>query len=515
MNEREQANLGRLLIYRALIAGLILIIAVYFYFQPIPALQRQVLLFVSASFIFFMLPEFWLSKTRLALPYKLAFQFFPDLLLVSGLVFATGGQASPFAFIYGLIVVVAGSLAHPLFVQVVGLTSCICYLAAVHLYSWRFGIFVTTDQTLHILLQTLALLLVTGVVAAMARRRQQLVSESSQVRRQHQNLQELLARVTESMQEGLLVLDEDMKVQDANEAAKKLLHFSGDIQGRKLDELIHLPAGLKDFVASASRDVYREEWNDKGHTWLITMNRLPEDHRGVPMWLMQIANISELRELQRRLAEKDKLATLGRMAAHLAHEIRNPLQTIGQAMELMPVGTTSQDREIREIVMSEIRRLNRLVSDMLDFSSPLQPQPSRVHLPAIIHSAIQQVDMKGRHHIRSTCELENVNIDIDHFRLVIDNLLSNAVHASPEPGSVRVGFRACGERRWLLEVEDQGRGIPREIRHRLFEPFVTGHQGGFGLGLATVQQVCKTNGWEITVQSLEHGTLFQVIGRQA
>lgn len=513
VNHREQTNLNKLLISRALIAGLLLVIAIYFYFQPIPVLQRQVLLLVAASFVVFIILEFWLLRTGIALPYKLGVQFFPDLLLVSGLVFATGGISSPFAFAYGLIVVVAGSMAHPLLVQAIGLISCICYLGTVHLYSWRFVIPVTSEQTLHIMLQTSVLLLVTGMVAAMARRRQQLVAERRVVRSQHRSLQELHARVTESMQEGLLVLDENLKVQDINAAAKSLLHLSGKILEQKLETLIALPAGLRDFVRSASKKTYREEWSDQGHTWLITMSRLPED--GEPIWLMQIANVSELRALQRRLTEQDKLATLGRMAAHLAHEVRNPLQTIGQAVELMPVGTTAQDHEVHGIITSEMKRLNRLVTEMLNFSSPFQPKPSRVCLPAIIRSSVQQVDISGVFRIAHTYELEYLEIDIDHFRLVLDNLLSNAVAASPEPGSVEIRLRSYSERSWALEVEDRGGGIPEDIRHNLFEPFVTGHPGGFGLGLATVQQVCKANGWEISVKSLKYGTCIRVTGRQA
>ncbi len=514
MNSREQTNLNKLLISRALIAGLLLIIAIYFYFQPIPVLQRQVLLLVAVAFVIFIILEFWLLRTGIGLPYKLGVQFFPDLLLVSGLVFATGGVSSPFAFAYGLVVVVAGSMAHPLLVQAIGLISCICYLGTAHLYSWRFAVPVTGEQTLHIMLQTSVFLLVTGVMAAMARRRQQLVAERIIARRQHQSLQELHARVTESMQEGLLVLDENLKVQDINAAAKALLHLSGKVLEQKLETLITLPAGLKDFVTYASNKSYREEWSDQGHTWLITMSRLPEDGNE-PVWLMQIANISELRALQHRLAEQDKLATLGRMAAHLAHEVRNPLQTIGQAVELMSPGTTAQDHEVHGIITSEVKRLNRLVTEMLNFSSPFQPKPSRVCLPAIIRSSVQQVDINGIFLIAHAYDLEYLEIDIDHFRLVLDNLLSNAVRASPEPGSVEIRLRSYSERSWALEVEDRGGGIPEDIRDSLFEPFVTGHPGGFGLGLATVQQVCKANGWEVSVESLPYGTCIRVTGRQA
>jgi len=511
MTGQKQTSLYRLLTFRALIAAMLLSLAFYFHFQPIPESQRQVLLSVTGAFIFFIILEFWLLRTRVGFPLKLGIQFFLDLVLVSGLVFATGGFDSPFTFLYGLIVVVAGSLANPLLIMTVGLVSCACYLGAVYLYAGLFTVLLTVDLTLQMLLQVSTLFLVTGVMAAMARRRRKLALAHSQARDLHRNLQELHARVMENLKEGILVLDGSLEILDINTAAQALLG-SGNLTGKKLEDVMRLSPGMLNFISSDRGGVYHEELTDENHTWLVTIIRL-HDEDPDSVWLLKITDVSQTHVLQRKLTEQNKMVALGHMTALLAHEIRNPLQSIAQAVDLMPVAGSAHDREVRSILKAEIRRLNRLVSDMLDYVSPLTPHRSRVDVDALLSSSIKQVDVDGKHEIHVDARLNELEVDIDHFRLVIDNLLRNALAASPVPGSIQVRLETCGGTEWKLTVCDQGGGVPEKILTRIFEPFVSGKTGGFGLGLATVSQVCLANDWQLEVENREGGACFHIAGK--
>jgi len=197
----------------------------------------------------------------------------------------------------------------------------------------------------------------------------------------------------------------------------------------------------------------------------------------------------------------------------LAHELRNPLQTIGQAVELL-TAQKKQNENLKGIIGDEIRRLNRLVTDMLTYTTPLKPAPEQVRPSDLLETAVLQVDIDGRQGVHWQTDIKELALDPGHFRLVLDNLLRNALEASSEPGTVQVDLKRGSEHpeRWLLTVSDRGSGVDEAVRQRLFEPFARGRPGGTGLGLATVWQVCRANGWTVDVDSGPDGTRFRVSG---
>jgi len=454
-----------------------------------------------------------LLKSRLAYQSQIGVQFCADVLLITGLLFATGGVASPFAFLYGLVIVAAGSLAGPMVVLGLTVVSCASYLAAVYAHIWVTMSQMSIDLSLNVLLQASALLLVGGVMAAMANRRQQMVLETRQAHRQHRSLRELNIQIMEEMQEGILMLDADMRIQDSNAAASRIID-KPVLPGSMLPGALTLPDDFLTYFSAGGRGQYRQEWSDSERVWLVTVTPLP---KAMPeaIWLMSVVDLSEIRDLQRRLASQDKLAAMGKMAAMLAHDIRNPLQTISQAADLWPRTGSPQEGELYDIVQSEIRRLNRTVTDMLDFVSPLRPQPAGVKMRPLLKAAVKQADLHGAHRIQCECGVDKLHIDAGHFRLVVDNLLINAVAASPAPESVHLGLSPFGEGAWRLEVSDHGGGIPENMRESIFEPFVSGRQDGLGLGLATVKQVSDVNGWQVDVISDKKGTAINIVGNGA
>ncbi|MDX8411249.1 MAG: ATP-binding protein [Mariprofundaceae bacterium] len=506
----EQRRMRRLLVYRLLIAVLLLSIGAYFFFQPLPMLKRQVLLLVVSGFMVFILFQALLLKSRLAYQSQIGIQFCADVLLITGLLFATGGVTSPFAFLYGLVIVAAGALAGPMVVLGLTVIGCASYLAAVYAHIWVTMAQMSIDLSLNVLLQASALLLVGGVMAAMANRRQQMVLETRQAYRQHRSLQELHLQIMEEMQEGIMMLDASMQIQDSNAAAGRILNGLV-LPGSMLSDVLTLPDDFLAYFTAGGRGQYRQEWNERERIWLVAVTPLPTTMPEA-MWLMSVVDLSEIRALQRRLATQDKLAAMGKMAAMLAHDIRNPLQTISQAADLWPRSGSAQEDELYDIVQSEISRLNRTVTDMLDFVSPLRPQPARVRMEPLLQASIKQADLKGEHGIDCQCALEKLQVDAGHFRLVVDNLLNNAVAASPEAGSVRVSLTPWGEAHWRLQVSDHGGGIPEHMRDKIFEPFVSGRQDGMGLGLTTVKQVSEANRWQLDVDSNEQGATISVIG---
>ncbi|WP_437523695.1 ATP-binding protein [Sorangium sp. So ce726] len=217
-----------------------------------------------------------------------------------------------------------------------------------------------------------------------------------------------------------------------------------------------------------------------------------------------------------RAEQAERLAALGRLAAGLAHEIRNPLGSIAGSIELLRTGGTlsDEDRKLCEIIERETARLNDLVGDMLDLSRPRVPALEGVDLSATARDVVVLAGRSGR---GSDVEVRfdgpssaPVTADAAQMRQVVWNLVRNAIQASSAGAVVTVRLWRDPSA-WLLEIRDQGRGIPAGARDRLFDAFFTTRTHGMGIGLAVVKRILDDHGFAIEVDSREgEGTAFRV-----
>ncbi|WP_437776135.1 sensor histidine kinase [Sorangium sp. So ce1097] len=220
-----------------------------------------------------------------------------------------------------------------------------------------------------------------------------------------------------------------------------------------------------------------------------------------------------------RAEQAERLAALGRLAAGLAHEIRNPLGSIAGSIELLRTGGTlsDEDRKLCEIIERETARLNDLVGDMLDLSRPRAPALEPVDLSATARDVVVLAGRSGRGgdvDVRfEGPPSAPVAADAAQMRQVVWNLVRNAIQAS-SPGAavtVRLARDARDAGAWALEIRDQGRGIPAGARDRLFDAFFTTRTHGMGIGLAVVKRILDDHGFAIEVDSREgEGTAFRV-----
>jgi signal transduction histidine kinase len=225
---------------------------------------------------------------------------------------------------------------------------------------------------------------------------------------------------------------------------------------------------------------------------------------------------AELARLHAELGQRSSLATLGEFSAVVAHELRNPLGVVGNAMALLsPHLQSSKTQPILKMVEEELARMDSLVSDLLDFARPSSAQPTRVDAAHLLREVTQALAVEEcARGLAINCDVEpglpSIWVDQRLMRQALVNLSINAAQSMREGQRLSLRARAKdGE--VCLQVEDEGPGIAPSIKDRLFEPFFTTKSTGTGLGLAVVKRVVEQHEGRISVQSeLGKGSTFSV-----
>jgi two-component system, NtrC family, sensor kinase len=238
------------------------------------------------------------------------------------------------------------------------------------------------------------------------------------------------------------------------------------------------------------------------------------------------AMAAALEEREQRLLRSERLAAIGKIAAQITHEVRNPLSSIGLNAELIleelerskDAWGSGEARELVRAIIGEVDRLAAITEQYLRLARLPRPQLEREDLNALVSSLLAFVheELVGRKVIVETrfCErLPTVPADENQLRQALLNLLRNAAEAMPGGGRITVetGLTDDPDRPVRVSVTDTGSGIATEIRAKIFEPFFSTKQGGTGLGLALTQQIIVEHGGAIDIESEPgEGTRFTV-----
>jgi signal transduction histidine kinase len=225
---------------------------------------------------------------------------------------------------------------------------------------------------------------------------------------------------------------------------------------------------------------------------------------------------ADLRTMEERLLQAERLATIGKFASQVAHEVRNPLSSMSLNLELLEDelrGSSEEARSLIRSVMRELDRLNDLVAEYLQFSRFPKPHLKR----ARVDNVVQEIAMSAKLPMSVKLEMElkdstpEVWLDESLLRQVLENLVRNGVEAIEREGTIRIASDVL-DRFVAIRVSDTGRGIPADVRDKLFEPFFTTKPRGTGLGLATSQQIIFEHNGHLLVESqLGKGSTFTIL----
>ncbi|HEX9100652.1 MAG TPA: ATP-binding protein [Polyangia bacterium] len=426
-----------------------------------------------------------------------AVQVGSDLVLTTLLVHLTGGAESAFAFMYILVVVGAAF--------VLGRGALVAAGAAVLMYVGD-GLG-APGVPLRTLIRSLAVnavafaatgALATRLATELRRAGERIASQGLELR----DLATLHQDVIRGLTSGLITVARDGRVLTFNAAAAEIVGRSAaEAIGRPLVEIM---PGLAALQASVGDGALRRgevaqlvDGEREARTLGVSLSPLVDSGGRTVGRIVNFQDLTELRRMEVAMQRAEQLAAVGRLAAGIAHEIRNPLAAISGSIELLSQTLQGdggkENKELMSIVIREVDRLNRLITDLLEFARPRALETERLDVGATMAEMLKVFENDKRLG-EAPVELhadEAVLVDADpaQLRQVVWNLLRNAAEAAPRE-KITVEVRA-DDARVSLTVRDRGPGIAAEHRARLFEPFFSTKQGGTGLGLATVHRIVE------------------------
>ncbi|MGD2066334.1 MAG: ATP-binding protein, partial [Candidatus Bathyarchaeota archaeon] len=228
----------------------------------------------------------------------------------------------------------------------------------------------------------------------------------------------------------------------------------------------------------------------------------------------------ELQQVRKRLLDSERLSAIGRTTAMVGHDLRNPLQVIINTLYLarvklehIPPQIEKKDlEEIYNRIESQVLYMDKIVTDLQDFSRPVTVNPTKTDLKKLVNEVLSAVPVPKDVNVsvKISEDFPIVSVDSPSLKRALNNLILNAVQAMPDGGNLTISINSTGEQ-VIITVEDTGVGIPKENIPKIFESFFTTKAQGQGLGLCICKKFVEANGGSIEVESEEgQGTIFTV-----
>jgi two-component system sensor histidine kinase PilS (NtrC family) len=440
-----------------------------------------------------------------------------DIVLASSLVYLTGAAESPFVFTYSLAVVGAAIL---LFRRGAFLTAAASSGAFIVMsVAVQFGHLKAPTGMQPMSLSRLAFVLATHalaqfLIAALAGYLAEQVSRTGgRLSAREADLKELVAlqnRIVNAMPSGLLTCDDQGEITFINPAAAAILGQSTTDRPTQHMEQV-LPGALR--LPRTTRRAELSVDTPNGRR-VLGLAVTPLEEKGGSL-LIVFQDLTYMRRMQDELKRIDRLASLGRVSAQLAHEIRNPLASMRGSAQLLGDDVKNSPHSVRlaQIIMRESDRLATLVEGYLALARPPPPARENIRIDSVV---AETVEMLRADPMTNGVVLEEKLAPVDgladaaQLRQVLINLLRNALTAVGRGGTVRVTVDEDANQA-RIRVWDSAGSIPADDLTRIFEPFYTTSQAGTGLGLSTVHAIVQAHAGLIAVtSSASQGTTFTV-----
>ncbi|MFT3745773.1 MAG: ATP-binding protein [Pyrinomonadaceae bacterium] len=475
---------------------------------------------------------FFLLRLSSALAWQIRAQFLLDALLITWLVWRTGDISSPYITLYIVLISVASFFLRPVSTL---LMSAVCgflfiglAILSVTSVIESHGAVQDIGKAVQIISFHVVAMLVVGLLASRLSDRHRSVDQLEETAKNLANLQALHERIVESIRSGLVTTDLEGNIYTFNSAATEITGFRYDqVQGTSIYELfgdIREPIELSLAAARESEQLPRFETDlqtPDGFAVRIGygVSLLYSESNEASGLIITFQDLTEIRSMEESVRRKDRLAAVGRVAAGLAHEIRNPLGAMRGAIQVLesttPAGSTQAS--LMDIILKESDRLNSIITNFLGYARPAAAEFAETDIGEAIRETVTLLkhspDVKEHHVLMPEIPESPILIAADAAQLkqIFWNLARNAMQAMPEGGELKISLENIPNNRIRIVFADTGVGMSPEQVEQLFEPFSTSTSGGTGLGLSIVYQIVKDHNGAINVRSHQgNGTTITV-----
>ena len=484
----------------------------------LPFLTGMVLWFVLSLFFLFLV-SVWKEHRLQAM-----LQVLSDLAMVTLVVHLTGGIDSELNFLYPLVIIVAcmllprswGYFSAALAFILYGAVLDLDYYAVIPSYSSTHPKLKVLQVIMFVnLFAYFAIAYLAGLLVAKLRQVDVQLKDASGAL---ENLQALHENIVQSMSEGVITTGLDGRITLANRAAQQLLELSDEeLYGRPVTDLFQDP--LPHFSAGRGNGEVRYiAHNGFRKTFRVMVSALSVQALESYGFVYTFDDLTEIRRLEREVRMQDRLAAVGRLAAAIAHEIRNPLTSIAGSVSMLSdaPALSVEERHLLEIVKRESERLNGIITDFLTYSRGKQYRFERVNLIPLLTDTLTLLEHRlAAEGTKISIERQlpqreaYVLADGDKLKQVYWNFCENAVRAMKKTGGqLTVSLMQRGPD-WEMNFADTGPGIHPQQTEKIFEPFQSKFEGGTGLGLAIVYQIVQAHEGKVWARSeVGKGTTF-------
>ncbi len=489
--------------------------------NPLPIMP-----FITGMVLWFVLSLFFLFLVSVWPEHRLQaiLQVLADLAMVTLVVHVTGGIDSSLNFLYPLVIVVACMLLPPVWGY---LSAALAFILFGSVLELDYYLIIPSYATSHPKLKALQVVIFVNLFAyfAIAYLAGLLMSKLRQVDVQLkdasgalENLQALHENIVQSMSGGVITTGLDGRITLVNRAAQQLLEIpETELRGRSVADLFQDP--LPHFGgARPDAEVRYVAGNGFRKTFRVMVSALNVSARSDLGFVYSFDDLTEIRRLEREVRMQDRLAAVGRLAAAIAHEIRNPLTSIAGSVSMLSdaPALNDEERDLLQIVIRESDRLNNIITDFLAYSRGKQYRFERVSLVPLLEDTLTLLEHRlaaeGAGITLERCFAKSeawVLADGDRLKQVFWNFCENAVRAMKNKGGkLTVSLTERGSD-WEMSFADTGPGINPQQTEKIFEPFQSNFEGGTGLGLAIVYQIVQAHEGKVWARSeVGKGTSF-------
>ncbi|HDO1322124.1 TPA: two-component system sensor histidine kinase AtoS [Aeromonas veronii] len=331
--------------------------------------------------------------------------------------------------------------------------------------------------------------------------------------------------IIENAADGVIAIDRQGVVTTMNPAAEAITGYKQhSLVGQPYATLFadpHFSSPVLDTLAHGTEHLAQEvsfPAHDRTIELSVTTSRIHNANGELIGALVIFSDLTARKDTQRRLAQTERLATLGELMAGVAHEVRNPLTSIRGYVQIIRQQTTLPvHQEYLSIVLNEIDSVNKVIQQLLDFSRPRQSQWLQVNINALIEETLILVQTSGiQARIVFNTEFDTtlpmIVADRELLKQVIMNILINAVQAIGTCGEIHIRTSQYASTQLAITIEDSGCGIDIALQKKIFDPFFTTKASGTGLGLALSQRIVNAHQGDIIVTSMPGcGATFTLI----